>query len=432
MNVSLSTAVAFGALLVLTLPGVAQRGETDVDRDVRTFYESAGSRPVWIDARGQPSLDARSALARLREVAEDGLEPGDYQADELAAQALALEGAGATATIAAAEFDAVLTASVLRYLRHLHLGRVNPRALGFDLDHAAEPHDFPVRLRAALADHGFDRVVEELRPAFAQYRWLRNALAAHRGREAARERQIELALERMRWLPDLAGERLLIVNIPMFYLWGWEVARGDGVPSIAMAAITGKASTTETPVFASTITSIVVNPDWIVPESIIENEILPAIAGNRDYLVQHQMEMTRIGGTTRVRQRPGPWNALGPIKFVLPNVYGVYLHGTPAPSLFGAERRDFSHGCVRVADPFALAQWVLRDEPGWPGARIREAVADGATRVIKVGRPPRVVLFYMTAAFVPGDGIVRFADDVYGHDARLDALLGAPADRSQR
>jgi len=368
----------------------------------------------------------------LRNVAEDGLEPGVYRVDELARQALALDAGEPSSAVDAAAFDVGLTASVLSYFRHLHLGRGSPRALGFHLDHAIEPHDFPERLRSALSSHSYDRVVAELRPPFAQYRGLRNALAGYRDRDPVRARQIELALERLRWLPDVTGERLLVVNIPMFYLWGWDAERTDGVPTLAMAAITGRARATKTPVFASTITSVVFNPDWTVPESILRNEILPAIAANPDYLVQHHMEMTGGAGTPRVRQRPGAWNALGPIKFILPNIHGVYLHGTPAPALFKEERRDFSHGCVRVADPFALAAWVLKDDADWPLDRIRATVADGLTRSIKVARPPRIVLFYMTAAFVPEDGTVQFAEDVYGHDARLDAWLQGQSDGGDR
>ena len=411
--------------MLLALPGTAQRRETDVDTDLRRFYEVAGNQGVWIDARGRPTPGAQRVLARLRDAAEDGLEPGEYGVGELGRHALALVAGKPLSGGDAAGFDVALTASVLRYFRHLHLGRVSPRALGFHLDHAIEPHDFPERLRSALSSDSYDRVVAELRPPFAQYRGLRNALAQYRDLDPARARQIELALERLRWLPDVTGERLLVVNIPMFHLWGWDVERAAGIPSIAMAAITGRARVTKTPVFASTITSIVFNPDWTVPESILRNEILPAIAANPDYLVQHHMEMTGDADTPRVRQRPGPWNALGPIKFFLPNTHGVYLHGTPAPALFKKERRDFSHGCVRVADPFALAAWVLKDDTDWSPDRIRATVANGVTRSVKVAYPPRIVLFYMTAAYVPEDGTVQFADDIYGHDARLDAWLQA-------
>jgi murein L,D-transpeptidase YcbB/YkuD len=117
---------------------------------------------------------------------------------------------------------------------------------------------------------------------------------------------------------------------------------------------------------------------------------------------------------------------------VLPNIHGVYLHGTPAQALFKEARRDFSHGCVRVADPFALAAWVLKDAPDWPPDRIREAVAAGATRSIHVDRPPTVILFYMTAAYVPEAGAVQFAEDVYGHDGRLDTWLRAERDGDER
>jgi murein L,D-transpeptidase YcbB/YkuD len=424
--------IVFGVALLLSWPTAAQRRETDVERDVRVFYESTGQQTVWIDELGRPTLDAQRVLARLRGAGEDGLEPGEYRVKELGMLAMALDAGEPFSAADAAAFDVGMTASVVKYFRHLHLGRVSPRALGFHLDHAIEPHDFPERLRAALAGRAFDRVVEELRPAFVQYRGLRTALAEYRDRDPAKARQIELALERLRWLPDLTGERLLVVNLPMFYLWGWEAERGGGMPSIGMAAITGRAGAMKTPVFSSTIASVVLNPDWTVPASILRNEILPAIAANPQYLTQHHMERTGSGEALRVRQLPGPWNALGPIKLVLPNIHGVYLHGTPAPALFKETRRDFSHGCVRVEDPFALAAWVLKDEPDWTIDRIRDAVAAGATRTINVGRPPRVVLFYMTAAFVPEDGSVQFAEDVYGHDARLDAWLQVESDGDKR
>ena len=188
----------------------------------------------------------------------------------------------------------------------------------------------------------------------------------------------------------------MVVNIPMFYLWGWESERSDGVPAIGMAAITGRARSTRTPVFDSTITSVVFNPEWVVPDSIARSEILPAIAANPDYLAQHHMEMSETGGTSRIRQLPGPWNALGRIKFVLPNVHGVYLHDTPATALFSRERRDFSHGCVRVADLSQLALWVLQEREmiGRPD-RIRAAAADGM-HAGRQGEPPaagRAVLY---------------------------------------
>ena len=317
---------------------------------------------------------------------------------------------------------------MLKFFRHLHLGRANPRDLGFHLDHGIEPHDFPGLLRSALSAHTFERGVDELRPPFVQYRELARALKAYRMDEPARVRQIEMALERLRWLPDLKGQRLLVVNIPMFYLWGWEMERRAWSPLIGMAAIIGRARTTKTPVFTAAMTSVVFNPYWNVPDSILRNEILPALGRDPSYLERHRMEMITNEAATRVRQLPGPWNALGRLKFDLPNVYDVYLHDTPAPELFSKSRRDFSHGCVRVEDPVRLAEWALKGQNEWTREKILAAIDDGATRAVALRQPLSVVVFYMTAAYMPDEGAVRFAEDIYGHDARLDAWLRARKD----
>jgi murein L,D-transpeptidase YcbB/YkuD len=277
----------------------------------------------------------------------------------------------------------------------------------------------------AISKGSMERAIAELRPAFVQYDGLRRALKEYRQRDTVRGRQIELAMERLRWLPDLTGERVIVVNIPMFHVWGWDIERRDGIPAIGMAAIIGRAGQTKTPVFMAPMTSIVFNPSWNVPESIVRNEILPALARDPAYLRRHHMEMTETGGTSRVRQLPGPWNALGRIKFDLPNPYDVYLHGTPAAELFNRTRRDFSHGCVRLEDPIALAEWLLKGQDDWTRDRIVAAIERGTTSTVGLARSTRVVLFYLTAEFVPTDGTVHFADDIYGHDARLDAWLRA-------
>ena len=180
-----------------------------------------------------------------------------------------------------------------------------------------------------------------------------------------RVRQIELALERLRWLPHLGEQRFLAVNIPMFRLWAWEEMSATGVPSFGTGVIVGRALNTQTPIFVEEMRDVIFRPYWNVPRSILRHEILPAIARDPDYLQRHDMEIVsgesdgawivavtadtiaRLrGGRLRVRQRPGPKNALGLVKFVFPNDANVYLHGTPAPELFSRARRDFSHGCV--------------------------------------------------------------------------------------
>ena len=129
-------------------------------------------------------------------------------------------------------------------------------------------------------------------------------------------------------------------------------------------------------------------------------------------------------GTLRVRQRPGPHNALGLVKFMFPNDDNVYMHGTPALDLFDRDRRDFSHGCIRVEDPAALAEWVLGRQREWPAERIAAAMA-GADNVARAARrsPSTWRIFYLTAIVMPEDGAVHFADDIYGHDAALGRAL---------
>jgi murein L,D-transpeptidase YcbB/YkuD len=231
---------------------------------------------------------------------------------------------------------------------------------------------------------------------------------------ALRARQIEMAMERLRWLPDRGGARLVGVNIPMFRLWAVEGERA----SFSAEVIVGRAVDTRTPVFVDQIEQVIFRPYWNVPSSILRNEILPALARDPAYLRKHDMEYVRDGGGVRVRQRPGPSNALGLVKFAFPNTENVYMHGTPVPALFERARRDFSHGCIRVSDPVGLAEWLLAPE-GWTRERIVAAMHGTGSTTVTLARPVRVVLFYMTALVEPGGGAVHFAEDIYGHDAVL-------------
>jgi murein L,D-transpeptidase YcbB/YkuD len=127
-------------------------------------------------------------------------------------------------------------------------------------------------------------------------------------------------------------------------------------------------------------------------------------------------------GEYSIRQKPGPKNALGLVKFIFPNAYNVYLHSTPSVSLFSRARRDFSHGCIRVQDPVALAAWVLRDKPGWTVDKIRAAMNGDQTVQVNLDKPIPVLILYSTAVVEP-DGEVRFFEDIYGYDAKLETAL---------
>lgn len=206
----------------------------------------------------------------------------------------------------------------------------------------------------------------------------------------------------------------------------------------------GRALDTQTPVLAGELRHVIFRPYWNVPRSIVHKEILPAVHRNPDYLDRNDMELVQgpgddarpapataenlallEQGALRLRQRVGPKNSLGLVKFVFPNDADVYLHGTPATQLFGRPRRDFSHGCVRLEDPAALAQWVLREQPEWTRERIEAAMNDETkpSQRVPLARPVPVILFYTTVMVAPGSRDLHFADDIYRHDARLERAL---------
>lgn len=263
--------------------------------------------------------------------------------------------------------------------------------------------------------------------------------------------QLELALERLRWLPELGGEPFIGINIAMFRLWAWDPsAPADSL--VDMNVVVGRALNTRTPVLAEKMRYIIFRPYWNVPSSIVRNEILPAIARDPGYLQRHGMEIVRGAGDNvqsaetsspqnlallrqgvlRLRQRPGPKNSLGRVKFIFPNDDNIYLHDTPATQLFGRARRDFSHGCVRVEKPVALARWVLRDQPEWTPERIDAAMAGSSSQRVDLTRPLPVIMFYMTAMVTPSDHALRFAQDIYGHDARLVRALASRYEDGRR
>ena len=223
---------------------------------------------MWIDAQGRPTQQAWTVLARLRAAGEDGLDADDYRGTALEHEAKALEQDFAQLPADAVAFSQALTASALRFLRHLHLGRVDPREMGMDLDHPVEPHDFAALLLSATAERSFDSVVADLRPRLLHYSELKQVLMKYRSSNPVRARQIELTLERLRWLPDLNDQRLIVVNLPMFHVWGWDAGDADGLPAIDMAVIVGRADAGKTPVFVSRVADIVLNPYWNVPTAL--------------------------------------------------------------------------------------------------------------------------------------------------------------------
>jgi murein L,D-transpeptidase YcbB/YkuD len=262
-----------------------------------------------------------------------------------------------------------------------------------------------------------------------------------------RVRQLQLTLERWRWVPRAFDHPPILVNIPEFTLRAF--GKGETI-ELTMKVVVGRAYRTRTPVFAQDMSYLVFRPYWNVPLAIQRGEIVPKLKKDPDYLKKNQFEVVdRRGnvvstgavsddqlaqlnsGALSVRQRPGPKNSLGLVVFMFPNEHNVYLHSTPAPELFSRSRRDFSHGCIRAEDPVALAEWVLRENQGWTKDKIVAAMNSGRdSQQVNLAQKIPVVIIYATAVVLP-DGEVKFFQDIYGHDAHLVKALARGYPRSR-
>ena len=255
---------------------------------------------------------------------------------------------------------------------------------------------------------------------------------------SARARQIELTMERLRWTPLMQAPRMIVVNIPEFMLRAYEVQGGRIAVQQEMRVIVGKALDTRTPLFDEVMRAIEFSPYWNVPASIARKELLPRLRRDPGHFDRQGFEFVagdgRVetvltparldalrDGRLRLRQRPGPANALGDIKFVFPNRDAIYLHHTPSTGLFARDRRDFSHGCIRVERPVDLARFVLAGQPEWTEERIRAAMAARESSTLRLSEPLPVLIAYGTT--LVRDGRIHFFDDLYGHDRALDAAL---------
>jgi murein L,D-transpeptidase YcbB/YkuD len=244
-----------------------------------------------------------------------------------------------------------------------------------------------------------------------------------------RIRQIELNLERWRWLPEDLGARHVIVNVPTFRLQAFE----HGKPVLEMRIVAGDEKH-PTPIFSDRMTHIVFSPFWNIPPGIAREEWIPELERDPNYLRKYGIEIVKgdlvLDPTEvdwndeglRLRQRPGVKNSLGLVKFAFPNRYNVYLHDTPFDGDFERVARSFSHGCVRVEKPTELALWMLRGREEWTPARIDAAMHAGKEQQVKIAPPIPVYLIYQTA-WAADDSTIAFAADLYGHDSRQLGLL---------
>lgn len=256
-----------------------------------------------------------------------------------------------------------------------------------------------------------------------------------------RVEQLILNMERHRWLPNEMGNTFIFVNLTDFQLSVYE----DGHVAFEMPVIIGEQGW-QTPAFADTMSHVVFGPYWNVPASIATEEILPQIRADSSFLERNNYEIVNAEGAVvdtsrlseealenhavRIRQQPGPGNALGQVKFMFPNNFNIYLHDTPADHLFARDQRTLSHGCIRVQSPVTLADYVLDDEE-WPRDSIRVAMREAENRHVSIDRTIPVFIAYLTA-WATADDMVHFRDDLYGYDPELRRTLAplAPEDNA--
>lgn len=415
--------------------------------DVEALYKTNNYAPLWIGTT-QSEKNIADVLALLSNAATQGLNAEDYSYSTLQQKLPLIQLLKPEASVDLALFDTALTISLTRYLHDLHYGRVNPQSLNFHLKlRSQKTLDLPQLIKTAISEGNIADLASKVEPTLPQYKQLRSALVTYREpvktvetmeekprkkakskhttiNYAERVTKLELAMERLRWLPEMTAEKFIIVNIPAFQLWGM----GASGQELNLNVVVGKSEKTPTPIIMADMKFVEFMPYWNVPPSILKKEILPKLANNPGYLAGQNMEVVSLkNGGMRVRQRPGGKNALGRLKFIFPNKEGVYLHDTPSKSLFGRPRRDFSHGCVRVQNPSALANFVLKNQDGWTDEKIAASLSSNTHHQISLSNTIPVMFYYSTAFFEEGDKLV-FYNDIYGHDAALLAALSKISD----
>ena len=458
--------IAADAGLQSAIASAVDRGPS---KSWRGIYKARDYKPLWLMA-GRPTPDANAVMSVLSHAGEQGLPAARYSVN-------AAPSPGANDRSLAA-FDVSLTRAAIAYAHDMQMGMLKPSRLFDDVSLPARQDDTLARFEQAAQDVNVSDYLKSLEPSgdygalksgLARYRGLaahpwdpvragdRRGLAARLAAEgymdagehtpaelndalktwqtanglasggklddkslamlnvspADRARQIAANMERWRWLPREFGARYIWVNVASASL----VLIEDGKPALTSRVVVG-APDKPTPILGATAVAITVNPVWHLPKSIVEKEIAPKLDDDPDYLDKKDMERTPEGD---IIQHAGPQNALGTVKFEMPNGFDVYLHDTPSKRGFASNDRALSHGCVRVEQIAALVQHILQ----LPDNGLSDMIASGETSRQPIKPPVPVYVLYWTA--VPGDaGKMGFRPDVYDRDARMIAALNKP------
>jgi murein L,D-transpeptidase YcbB/YkuD len=508
----------------------------DYQPQVEKFYIARSYDPAWV-RDGKPTPQATALTTLFANAAQKGLKPEDYDASHWPQRVQQLA-TGHGTTDEEAQFDVAMTISAMRYVSDLHVGRVNPQSLNFDIDVPAKraAFDLPAFLSGQIIDAAdVSSAIDTVEPQNAMYAGLEKALAQYLdlakqqadnpqsplppigetgakpiglggsyaalpellarlqlegdvpaanttdtteaatpvvpksynanlvaavkhyqqrhgltpdGRlsqstvdslnvpMATRVQQLGNSLERWRWMPENFVNPRLLVNLPEFIVRAYDP---DHTLAFKMKVVDGQAKGNhDTPMFVRTMRYVVFRPYWNVPPSIIKKELVPHIQRSGiGYLADKGYEVAKGDGKVVtgysasdiehlryiVRQKPGPQNSLGLVKFLFPNEYDVYMHSTPELPLFNLTRRDRSHGCVRLEHADQMAEWVLQGQGDWDADKISEAMnGDKDNKTVNLKTTLPVIIGYFTAT-ADEDGSIHFFNDIYGYDKALDAAL---------
>jgi len=368
---------------------------------LRRFYAGHGFEPIWTTRQAQ----ADSLVDAVLRAGGHGLAPELFHANLLRQ----------TATLPPLDRELLLSDAFLSYADALARGAMPVERRTDDEVLTPEPIDVAAALDAAISSPDPAAVIEALAPTTPTYRALRQVLQRYRSGTPAgdkattnRLREIEVNLERQRWLPRQAPAERVWVNAADAQLVFYRADR----PVFSTRVIVGQDDRrNQTPEFRVTMDGILFNPPWNIPEDIATEEILPKTSSDPNYLAKHNMVMLPDGG---LQQLPGPNAGLGQLKFEMENRFGVYLHDTPSKNLFSRDNRRISHGCIRVQNPRELAALLMQQ----PIDTINQAIATGGTTRRNLPAPVPVFVVYQTA-YVDSDGTLQFRPDVYNRDAEI-------------
>jgi len=380
------------------------------------FYQNRNLAPLWLD-KGVENARATAVIARLKNADADGLEPADYKVPNF----------GSVGPDALAEAELRLTQTVLTYARHLQAGRFPYTRVSRNIElpqAAPEPADI-LSAVADTADAG--KALDSFSPQHEPYLRLKAMLTELRGKSGAAKsevfRQIETVItnmERWRWYPRDLGKAHVLVNLPDFTL----KVMHNGAQAWTTRIVIGKPGMA-TPLLSETMKYITVNPTWHVPQSIVQNEYLPALAQDPTVLERMGLRVSYNGSQVEITQPPGDGNALGRIRFNFPNRFSVYHHDTPDKHLFANEFRALSHGCMRIQDPAKYAEVLLniaRPHERWSAERIKSMFGSAEQDIQLQPTQVWVHLTYQTA-FVDSAGKLQTRRDLYNLDSRTLAAI---------